>query len=432
MTSAPPSSLARKALLGALLALALLLFLWLSWPYASLAQDIQPAMLPGVTVELQDNPFQDRTPGEQFLLDFTVTNDQAVDDTFVVSVHSDEGWPVEIVRTSPPTHTTSLEIDLPVGLTAQLQVSMTVPAEPTADEDEVTITVVSLSNPLIQDVDTFIVNIRTYLYLPIARHWYPPIPFAPVLNAIDNADQDGLYTVSWQPANLAATYSLEEDDNSAFSSPTVVYSGSATSWDVPSPGKVAGTYYYRVRGHNDVGYGPYSQTQSAIVSAGKFYADAGSVVAGSCTTLRWNFTNVKAVYVSFAYGFDKRGVTGVGSSPICPSITTTYEALVINQDNSQTTFHFTVNVTGSACGDPYVIRFEPTTYTVNPGEKFSIFWDVECAKAIYYSVNNGAEQGVPGHGSKIDVQIYQDSLFKLRIEFNRGGSDNTSFSVDVR
>jgi hypothetical protein len=180
----------------------------------------------------------------------------------VVSIHSDQGWPVEIVRTTPPTHTTSLEIDLPVGLTAQLQVSMTIPAEPLEDGDEVTIIAVSLSNPLIQDVDSFMVNIRTHLYLPVARHWFPPIPFAPILNAIDNADQDGSYTVSWQPANLATTYSLEEDDNDAFSSPTVVYSGAATSWAVPAPGKVAGTYYYRVRGHNDVGYGPYSQTQS--------------------------------------------------------------------------------------------------------------------------------------------------------------------------
>lgn len=432
MTPSPQSLRAGKALLVALLAASLFLALWLIQPGASLADDIQPDTLPGVTVALQADPIQDRRPGEQFSLNFTVTNDSATDDTFLISVHSDAGWPVEIVRAIPPTHTTSLEVAIPTGLTAQLQVSMTIPAEPAERQDEVTLTGVSLSNPLIQDVDSFTVNINAYLYLPVVRHWYPPIPFPPALNPIDNADQNGLYTVVWQPANLATSYSLEEDDNAAFSTPTVVYAGTATSWAVPAPGKVAGTYYYRVRGHNDFGFGLYSQAQSAVVSANTFYADAANVVAGSCTTLRWNFTNVKAVYVTFAAGFDLRGVPGVGSSPICPSITTIYEALVVNQDNSQTTFRFTVSVTGSACGDPYVLRFEPTTYLVSPGEKFSIFWDVECAKAVYYSVNNGAEQGVGGHGSKIDVQIYQESLFKLRIEFNRGGSENSSFTVKLR
>jgi hypothetical protein len=103
------------------------------------------------------------------------------------------------------------------------------------------------------------------VYLPlIDRNWSPPIPNS-TLNPIDNADGDGYYTVSWPVTPQAQTYDLEEDDNPSFSSPTVVYSGVGTSWPVPSPGKTAGTYYYRVRGRNPWSVGGYSNVESVTV-----------------------------------------------------------------------------------------------------------------------------------------------------------------------
>ena len=62
---------------------------------------------------------------------------------------------------------------------------------------------------------------------------------APVLNAIDNADGDGNYTVSWNAVAGATSYTLEEDDNAAFTSPTTQYNaGTGTSWN--ATGKAAG------------------------------------------------------------------------------------------------------------------------------------------------------------------------------------------------
>jgi uncharacterized repeat protein (TIGR01451 family) len=102
------------------------------------------------------------------------------------------------------------------------------------------------------------------IYLPITMKRWPPIPDAPVLNAIGNSDGDGNYTVTWDAAFLADTYTLQEDDNAAFSSPVTVYDhASGTSWT--ASGKASGTYYYRVEATNSWGDSGWSNVQSAIV-----------------------------------------------------------------------------------------------------------------------------------------------------------------------
>jgi hypothetical protein len=86
------------------------------------------------------------------------------------------------------------------------------------------------------------------VYLPIVMKNHPPYPGTPTLNAISNSDNDGNYTVSWSAIDVADTYTLEEDDNTSFSSPTTRYSSSGTSWS--ASGQAAGTYYYRVKAIN--------------------------------------------------------------------------------------------------------------------------------------------------------------------------------------
>ncbi len=88
-------------------------------------------------------------------------------------------------------------------------------------------------------------------------------PNTPVLNAIDNDDGDGEYTVSWIAATLAQIYILQEDDNVAFSSPDTGYTGPALFLNVR--GKEEGTYYYRVRASNTAGDSDWSTVQSVRV-----------------------------------------------------------------------------------------------------------------------------------------------------------------------
>jgi hypothetical protein len=68
---------------------------------------------------------------------------------------------------------------------------------------------------------------------------------SPVLSDPGDEDDDGVFTLEWSSVTDATSYILEEDDNSQFSSPTDIYSGSGTSHQVS--GKGAGTFYYRVK-----------------------------------------------------------------------------------------------------------------------------------------------------------------------------------------
>jgi hypothetical protein len=92
---------------------------------------------------------------------------------------------------------------------------------------------------------------------------WPPLPYQPTLYPISNPDGDGHYTVRWSSAALAETYTLQEDDNAAFASPTTRYSGSGTSWD--ATGKAPGKYHYRARARNSWGDSAWSNTQSVTV-----------------------------------------------------------------------------------------------------------------------------------------------------------------------
>lgn len=406
--------------------------LWVSWAATASADEFAPIADGGVTglgVEVSPNYTVSAQAGDHLIFDHTIENLSGSQDTFLLFTTSEQGWRAELVRGDVETETLTIEL-LPDTL-ASFQVSVTVPASEWSATENTVVFAISETDPLISDsaIDTIVVS--TQLFFPILLKEYPPVPATPVLNAIDNPDQDGNYTVSWQAAERADSYSLEEDDNSSFSSPTVVYSGTGTSWTVPAPGKSAGTYYYRVIAGNEYGNSLYSQTQSTTVFTGSFTVDASAIPAGSCTTLRWNFSNIQAIYINFAYGFDKKGVSGVGSSTICPSIDTTYEALIIKTDGSQQTYQAAVDVTGTTCGDPYVQRFDSTTYDVNPNEKFTIFWNVSCAKAVFLQIGTGPEQGVTGNSSR-EVTLTQTSLIKLRVEYNnRTLSDNASFTVVV-
>jgi thermitase len=91
------------------------------------------------------------------------------------------------------------------------------------------------------------------------------LPGTPVLNLIDNPDGDGNYVVDWSDAANATSYSLQEDDNAAFFSPTTAYSGPNSQYSVS--GKGPGTWYYRVYASNANGSSPWSAIQSVTVIA---------------------------------------------------------------------------------------------------------------------------------------------------------------------
>lgn len=84
-------------------------------------------------------------------------------------------------------------------------------------------------------------------------------PPAPDLYPILNEDGDGTYLVDWSDATGATSYRLEEDDNYAFTSPTVRYNGAASQYQVS--GQQGGTWYYRARASNTGGDSAWSNSE---------------------------------------------------------------------------------------------------------------------------------------------------------------------------
>jgi hypothetical protein len=176
---------------------------------------------------------------------------------------------------------------------------------------------------------------------------------------------------------------------------------------------------------------PPAPTNPPAPSTG-LWADQTNLAAGQCTTLHWDYGTMRAFYISLAYGADKDQRPTTGSEQVCPSVTTNYATTVVKPDGSQEHPSLTINVSGAGCGDPVITRFVPTTYDVSAGQKFSIFWDVDCANTVHFIQEGVSEQPVGGHDKKIDITIDRDTLFKLRVGKNNGGSVNASFSVNVK
>jgi len=73
-----------------------------------------------------------------------------------------------------------------------------------------------------------------------------------------------------------------------------------------------------------------------------FWADSTTIATGQCVSLRWNVSNIKAVYLR---GPDvDTGVTGQGDRLVCPGGTATYRLDVVDQNNNTTSPNITITV----------------------------------------------------------------------------------------
>jgi thermitase len=88
------------------------------------------------------------------------------------------------------------------------------------------------------------------------------LPEAPTLWQIEKG-WFGDYVVEWSSVPGATTYTLQEDDNGSFSSPTVRYAGAQSQFQVTD--QEGGTWYYRVRASNNAGQSAWSNIQWVIV-----------------------------------------------------------------------------------------------------------------------------------------------------------------------
>ncbi|MCK4316426.1 MAG: fibronectin type III domain-containing protein, partial [Anaerolineae bacterium] len=128
-----------------------------------------------------------------------------------------------------------------------------------------------------------------YRYFPIIFKRWPPIPYAPTLDNIDNTDENGDYTVSWSynddnpDVPDPTAYTLQEATDANFTNPTEYYHDGSGNTSHEFTDQDEGTYYYRVQGHNEYGAGEWSSVKSATVVSPDFFDNFSSSSSGWTT-----------------------------------------------------------------------------------------------------------------------------------------------------
>jgi len=139
-------------------------------------------------------------------------------------------------------------------------------------------------------------------------------------------------TAHWNVANARAVYLLGAGTDST------ALSGAGDRLLCPN---ATTTYTLNVV---DLGGATTSRAITVTVSGPSisFTADSTTVARGQCVTLRWNVSNVKALYLR---GPDvDTGVTGQGDRLMCPGATSTYRLDITDLNNATISPSVTINV----------------------------------------------------------------------------------------
>lgn len=97
---------------------------------------------------------------------------------------------------------------------------------------------------------------------PYSFAYINPLPQLPASIEVPEESDTGDYTISWGVAVDADYYELQESTNSIFSGATTVYTGTLRTYDASDMD--LGTYYYRVRGVNIYGNGPWLEGSNGV------------------------------------------------------------------------------------------------------------------------------------------------------------------------
>lgn len=130
-------------------------------------------------------------------------------------------------------------------------------------------------------------NSTIFVYMPIIFKRWPPVPYAPTLNnitTINNDDRD--FRVSWSYSGSSSVpaptgYQLQQASDADFTQDVTDYNLGTSPTSKDFTDMAGGTYYFRVRGQNQHGYGSWSgvKSTSVVATSYEFDSDADKVWA---------------------------------------------------------------------------------------------------------------------------------------------------------
>ena len=274
-----------------------------------------------------------------------------------------------------------------------------------------TATIANSSTNISRQAATTVVSDTTKtVFLPLVMNRFPPIPLTPSLTETPLTGTSHRLDWTIEDADTIDFYLLHTSNDCNFDNRDIIQVD-GTTYTVDSSDAIC----YRVAGVNSFGLGEWSNVIT-LANANLTVDDTTiNADADECTTLRWDFTGISGFYMNFAHGFKQRATSGTGTETVCPSVTTTYEARIVDSNGDETTASVTINVTGSNCNkDPYINKFESSVSSVADNTDFTISWDVQCATGIYYSIGSGTEVPATGNETRTE-RLTSDTAYKIRV-----------------
>lgn len=162
----------------------------------------------------------------------------------------------------------------------------------------------------------------------------------------------------------------------------------------------------------------------------QFSASPEQIQQGQCSTLAWETSNVKEVYV-YPQGenWQNYGVPGTGQQTVCPSTTTTYEMRVVKLDNSVEIRNVTVNVTPNPPGAPIITRFTAEPKNIFVGQCVTVQWIVEgqVDRVILSRNTTVLKDPAPISGSLVDCPPVGGQTYLLQATGPGGSASHTTY-----
>jgi SH3-like domain-containing protein len=263
--------------------------------------------------------------------------------------------------------------------------------------------------------------VYSQLVTPSCLSLVPIVPPSPVNTPINTANFRAVpskvapgqcSTLSWNVSNVAAVYFVEGQNATgvAGNSSKVVCPQGTT------------TYLLLVTRRDNSSF-----SQSATVMVGldqpNFRTDNTTLIAGQCTTLRWNIDNVAAVYL--IQGNSVQGVPGNGTQVVCPQVTTTYVLRVQRRDSTFLERSLVININTA----PINPNFRADNTTLNAGQCTTLRWRVDNVTAVYL-IQGNSTQGVPGNFAQ-QVCPQNTTTWVLRVQRRDGSTFDSSVTVVV-